>query len=256
MRISQLALQLFTVRDKLGSPAEVAATFGHIREIGYEAIQFYPLKCVSVPEAADLLAQADLRCCSTHLDTAHLLEEPQAVIEELATLRCSSTALPYPSGIDLGSTADVLDFCKRLDAAGRVYHEAGVSFAYHNHAIEFQRFDGRLMLDMIYDETNPAWVQAEPDTYWIQYGGGDPVAWCRKLKGRLPLLHLKDYGVTSEEKPFFAEIGQGNLNWQEIIAAAAGSGCEWYIVEQDRCQGDTLESAEISFKYLRDEFAS
>jgi sugar phosphate isomerase/epimerase len=256
MRISQVALQLYTVRDKLTSPSDVAETFARIREIGYEAVQFFPIECISVSQAAGLLAEAGLVCCSTHFDTTRLLEEPQAIIEDLAALQCASTALPYPSGMAFDTADDVLDLCKRLDAVGRVYHEAGVSFAYHNHAIEFRRFEGRLMLDIIYDETNPEWVQGEPDTYWIQYGGGDSVGWCRKLKGRLPLLHLKDYQVTPDETPFFAEIGRGNLDWKAIIGAADEGGCEWYIVEQDRCDRDTLEAAEISFIYLRDYLCS
>jgi len=68
----------------------------------------------------------------------------------------------------------------------------------------FRRFDGRLMLDILYQETDPRYLQGEPDTYWIQYGGGDSEDWCRKLAGRCPLLHMKDYKVTPEEAPAFA----------------------------------------------------
>ena len=43
--------------------------------------------------------------------------------------------------------------------------------------------------------------------------------------------------MTEERQPTFFEIGYGNLTWKPIIAAADAVGCEWYIVEQDRCAG-------------------
>jgi sugar phosphate isomerase/epimerase len=90
----------------------------------------------------------------------------------------------------------------------------------------------------------------------VQHGGGDPVAWCKKLKGRLPLLHMKDYTVNAANQVTFAEIGHGNLNWKKIVAAAEKSGCQWFIVEQDTCPGDPFESLRQSFDYIRDKLCS
>jgi sugar phosphate isomerase/epimerase len=58
--------------------------------------------------------------------------------------------------------------------------------------------------------------------------------------------------VTPEREQRFAEIGEGNLNWPAILAAAAESGVEWYLVEQDRCYNrDPFESLDISYRNLR-----
>ena len=59
---------------------------------------------------------------------------------------------------------------------------------YHSHPIELLRVGDRTILDYFCNQTNPAHLQGEIDTYWIQYGGGDPVDRCQKLAGRLPLL--------------------------------------------------------------------
>jgi sugar phosphate isomerase/epimerase len=107
-------------------------------------------------------------------------------------------------------------------------------------------------LDRIYDGTSKDALQGEPDTYWVQYGGGDAVEWCEKLKGRLPLLHLKDYQTNSENTAHMCEIGSGNLNFKKIVAAAEAAGCEWFIVEQDSCPGDPLDSLEKSFRYIQE----
>ena len=49
----------------------------------------------------------------------------------------------------------------------------------------------------------------------------------------------------------FAEIGNGNLRWDSIIDAAKASGVEYYVVEQDKCDGSPLDSIKVSADYLK-----
>jgi sugar phosphate isomerase/epimerase len=107
-----------------------------------------------------------------------------------------------------------------------------------------------LILDRIFEEIPANRLVAEIDTYWVQYGGGDPLAWCRKLAGRLPVIHLKDYRVNPDNSVGFCELGRGNLDMPAIVAEAARAGCMWYCVEQDVCPGDPFESIRLSFDYL------
>jgi len=46
-------------------------------------------------------------------------------------------------------------------------------------------------------------------------------------------------------------VGSGNLNFKKIIAAAEKSGCKWFIVEQDTCPGDPVDSLAKSFEYIK-----
>jgi sugar phosphate isomerase/epimerase len=135
--------------------------------------------------------------------------------------------------------------------------KAGVTFAYHNHNQEFHRLGGKTVMDMIIEETDHDAVQIELDTYWVQAGGGDPAAWLARLKGRASLVHLKDYGVDPKGRTMFEEIGQGNLAWDRIMAAARRAGCRWYIVEQDGDweDGDPFQSLKMSLAYLKKTFA-
>lgn len=251
MKISQVAAQLYTVRDHTKTATELAATFRKLRRIGYEAAQLSAIGPIPEEDVAKMMADEGLICCSTHEHGQSILDEPRQIVERLSKYGCRATAYPYPSGVKLDTLEDVRALAARLNAAGKVFHEAGMVLAYHNHNIEFRRFDGKLMLEVLYDETDPRYLQGEPDTYWIQYGGGDSVEWCERLRDRLPLLHLKDYTTTAKQEPFFAEIGYGNLNWKKIIAAAEKAGCEWYIVEQDRWERDPFESLKMSFEYIR-----
>ncbi|MCA9426024.1 MAG: sugar phosphate isomerase/epimerase, partial [Candidatus Omnitrophica bacterium] len=59
----------------------------------------------------------------------------------------------------------------------------------------------------------------------------------------------KDMGP-GEDKPF-AEVGSGILDWESIFEVAESGGVEWYLVEQDLCEGPPLESAKKSLEFLR-----
>ena len=138
-----------------------------------------------------------------------------------------------------------------LDKAGAVLRENGLALTYHNHSMEFRKLEGQTIWDRIFQNTDPKNLGAEPDTYWVQHGGANPVTVCKKLAGRLPLIHLKDYKVDENNQPLLCEIGAGNLEFPEIIAAAEKSGCQWFIVEQDRTPGDPFDSLKQSFDYIR-----
>jgi len=128
--------------------------------------------------------------------------------------------------------------------------EAGFVFVYHNHSFEFQKFDGKTGLEILYEESDPQVFFSEIDTYWVQHGGGDPADWIRRLKGRAPVVHFKDM-VMGKDGQMMAEVGEGNLNWPAIIEACDYAGVEWLIVEQDICQRDPFESLGISLKNLK-----
>ncbi len=250
MKIEQVAIQLYTLRESCKTVEDYATTLKRVREIGYQAIQISGVGAIPVGELRSIAEGEGLVIAATHEPCTSILETPEAVAERLEALGCRHTACPNVPGVDFSNLEAVNTFISRLDRAGAVLREAGKVLSFHNHSTEFYRLEGKTILDRIYEGTRPENVQGEPDTYWVQAGGGDSAAWCRKLAGRLPLLHIKDYAVDLERKPYYAEIGYGNLDFKAIIAEADAAGCEWYIVEQDTCPGDPFVSVKMSFDYI------
>jgi len=248
-KTSQIAIQLYTLRDCCKNLADFVATLDKVRKIGYRAVQVSGIQ-MPYEEAKKALDDAGLIVCATHEHFDLILKDPEAVCDRLKIIGTTHTAYPWPGGIDFDSEEGVRGFAKDLDAAGAVLRKNGCTLSYHNHANEFVRFKNSTVLDYIYEATNPANLKAELDTYWIQYGGGDPTTWIEKMSGRVPLLHLKDYVYTKENSPTYAEIGSGNLDWKRILAAAERAGTQWLIVEQDTCPGDPFVSIKKSFEYL------
>ena len=251
MKLQQLAAQLYTVRDFCQTPDGLATTAKKIREIGYPAVQVSGLGPVPDDEIVRILSGEGLQICATHEPSRSILDTPEKAVERVLRLGCTQSAYPFPGGIDFSDAAQVEALCRKLETAGAVFRRHGVTLSYHNHAIEFVPFRGATVLDYIFAHTARRHLTAELDTYWVQYGGGDPVAWCAKFAGRLSVLHMKDYVFTAENKPTFGEIGRGTLDFTRIIAAAENSGCAWFVVEQDTCPGDPFDSLRQSFEYIR-----
>jgi sugar phosphate isomerase/epimerase len=249
----QVAAQLYTVRDYLKTPAEIAASLKKLKRIGYEAVQLSGLGPIETTDLKKILDDTGVIACSSHDSGDELFGNVNEVIDRLSMLGIKSTAYPYPAGVDFSSIAGVRALAKKLDKAGEALRKAGITLTYHNHHIEFVRIKDKTVLELLYEMTDPENLQGEIDTYWVQAGGGDPVQWIKNMKKRLPLLHMKDYGMSFEKKqPVFEEIGSGNLDWPTIVKAAKASGCEWYIVEQDRDheKDDPFKSLKMSFDFI------
>jgi len=252
MKLTQVAAQLYTCRDSLKNASAIAATLKRLRQIGYTAVEACCISAILCEEFSRILADNGIVCCSSH--EGDFLDAPEQAVDRLRALGCKTAVYAYPHGVDLSSRKRVDEWIARLQRAAEVLARAGQVLCYHNHNLEFRKLDGRLILDLIF-EGAPA-LKAEPDTYWIQYGGGDIAAWCGKLAGRFPVIHLKDYQTTHENKPLWCEIGEGVLDFKSIIAAAEAAGCQWFAVEQDTCPGDPLESLARSFRYVREQLVA
>jgi sugar phosphate isomerase/epimerase len=246
---SAIAAQLYTLREHLKTPGEIAASLKKVGQLGYEAVQVSglgPIEPARLKEAAD---QAGVRLIATHTGFERIRGEPQAVIEEHRLWGCRHVAIGgLPA--EYRSEAGYHRFAREASAAARPLVEAGLTFSYHNHSFELERFGSRTALEILYDESDPAVFSAELDTYWIQHGGGNPASWLRYLKGRCHLVHLKDMAMKGSQQ-LFAEVGEGNLEWPALLAACREAGVEWHIVEQDTCQRDPFESLGISLRNLR-----
>ncbi len=256
-KLDQFAVILFTVREHIKTREDALASFDKIAKIGYRSVQVSGMSPDLFPEEelVSVLKDRDLSICATHEPGDKILNETDAVIERLQKLGVKYTAYPYPAGIDFTDKASVDGLIRGLDEAGRKMAAAGITLTYHNHAVELLRADGKTILARIYDETDPANLQAEIDTHWIVRGGGSPLEWIEKLDGRLPLLHMKDFSINEKQEPQFAEIGNGNMNFPAIVAAAEKAGCRHFIVEQDVCPGDPFDSIAQSFEYIKAKLA-
>lgn len=242
-----IGIQLYTVRKLITDEASADAVIASLREIGYGAAQLAGnLETVELTAGACVRRGMPVVGILVNID---LCETAGERLFEIARV-CGATDLGISS--TAATEEDVRALVPRANAFAKKAREAGFTFSYHNHSNEFIRTAcGKTVMELLLEGFDAENVRLMPDTYWLQHGGADVRAFLAANGKRIGLLHLKDMKRTPEGQTF-AEIGQGNLNFPGILETAHAVGITDVIVEQDKCDGDPLDSARISYEYLKD----
>ncbi len=245
---TRIAVTLFNLRKHCQTLEDLDKTMERLRTIGYRAVQISAIPEFEPEEIRRVLDAHGIHCCATHENLDNCQNNLDKIVSKLEAYGCNFAALGSP-GKDLLNSEGAKKLPDMLEKISRQLRTHGISFGYHNHHREFEKFGNRPLLEEIYDNTSE--LCAEIDVHWVQRGGGNPVTWIKRVAGRMPVVHLKDYTILNGE-PAFCEIGEGNLEWEPIMEALRQTGVRWYVVEQDRPfrDRDIFESMEISFKKL------
>ena len=184
------------------------------------------------------------------------------IVADCKTLNCDMLRIGMLPMTCMGSREKALEFVKRADEMAERLKAEGIDLYYHNHHVEFVKYDGEYLLDII--KNNTKHMGFELDIHWIHRGGENPVEFIKKYDGRIRLLHLKDYRIGEVKMPEggfdaktfmnafnniieFAEVGEGSLPVKECIEAGLAGGSEYFLIEQDDTYGrDPFESLKIS----------
>lgn len=142
---------------------------------------------------------------------------------------------------------DLMQQCEYFNKIGKICREEGFTYLYHNHQHEYRTFNGKSILDIIVENTDPNYLSLELDTFWTMRAGLNPVDMLKHFGKRIKLIHQKDFawdslapinlnGLTPEDiaSSAFAEIGTGIMPIQSIIDAAnTYTDAGYIILEQD-----------------------
>jgi len=268
-----VALQLYTVRDFAEKDFE--GTLAKVKEMGYDGVEFAGLYDHEPAQVKDMLERIGLEPVSAHVPLEAMLADPEGVIGAYAEIGCKYIAIPYlveerrPGAEGFDKT---LEDIKKVATIAK---EHGIQMLYHNHDFEFVKVDGKYGLDLLYESISEDLLKTEIDTCWVKVAGLDPADYIRKYSGRAPVVHLKDFFMSSEKKPEqlyeligiesekkeeqgeeafgFRPVGYGVQDFESILKASEEAGAEWVVVEQDQPALDktSLECAAMSREYLK-----
>lgn len=272
-----IGVQMSTIAPVLRS-GEVTPydAFAKIAEIGYHCVEISQVD-MSAENVAAMKRACDefgikVSSCTASLEPMvegmageNLRDDFDKIVNDCKELGTDTLRIGMLPMTLMGSRDGAVEFVKRADEMAERLGEQGIDLYYHNHHVEFVKYDGEYLLDIIKNTTKK--MGFELDIHWIQRGGEDPVKVIRRFAGRIRLLHLKDYRITqvkmtdqSDMRAFldafynivqFAEVGEGSLPIKECIDAGLEGGSEYFLVEQDDCYGrDPFESLKISHDNL------
>ncbi|HNT35871.1 MAG TPA: sugar phosphate isomerase/epimerase, partial [bacterium] len=188
-----IGAQLYTLRDFLKTPEDIAQTMKKVAKIGYRAVQLSGLGKIDPKELRKIADGEGLEIAATHIGFNEMRDETQRVIDEHNTLGCKHSAIGGMPG-EYRNAEGYLRFAREATAVAQKLNAGGLTFSYHNHSFELQKFGDRTGLQILIEDSGSE-VLFEIDTYWIQHGGGDSTQWIDKVKKRIVLLHLKDMAV-------------------------------------------------------------
>jgi sugar phosphate isomerase/epimerase len=173
-----------------------------------------------------------------------LKNDYQKLVDEAAEggisyLVCAS--IPVSSMDEMKSAVDV------FNKTGEACKKAGIQFAYHNHATEFDQVEGHRPFDYILSNTDKELVKMELDLGWATKAGQNPVDLFKLHPGRFPLWHAKDMDKINKAP---AEVGTGIVDFKAAFDHAADSGMKYFFVEQDQAP-QPIQNVTNSYNYLK-----
>ena len=247
----KIAAQLYNCRDYAKTPADIRATLARAKDIGFDVIQISGFGPCDPDLLAGWVKELKLEVCLTHTPWPRLADsgELKKVIEEHKKLGCPIIGLgSRPGDVYPNSYEGWTRFIKKAKEITAQIKGEGLDFSYHNHDFEYQKWNGVLAIDRLIEEV-PGMLFTL-DTFWVQAGGASPQKYIKKLQGRIKVIHFKDFRIVNRTRQF-AEIGQGNLDWDEIIPLCKSTGIPCAAIEQDAdWLEDPFESLAMSRKFL------
>lgn len=245
-----IGAQLFTLRNYLQNEKDFRFTMKKVAEIGYKSVQLSaigPIRPEFIRETCD---EFGLKIVLTHSKPDRILNDTDALIKEHDILGCDYIGIGMMP--DKYRTKEWLEhFAMDYKEPAKKIAAAGKKFMYHNHNVEFEKFDGKRIIETLMEDFTAEEMGFTLDTYWVQAGGADIYYWIDALKDRIPCVHLKDMSVKGWEYRM-AAVGSGNMNFPKIMEAFEKTGCVKYaLVEQDDCYGESpFDCLKSSYDYL------
>lgn len=244
-----IGVQLYTVRELLTTADGIKTTLKAIKDIGYDSVQLFG--------SIELLEDCSKYSKELGIDISGVLVDVNSCENNEKRLfqLCNEyniSDIGVSSGLDDCLNQD--DYIRRVNAFAAKAKDAGFTFSYHNHAHEFVKLDcGQTAMDLFLKNFDINSVNFMPDTYWLQDAGCDIRFFLEQTNGRVRILHLKDMKHTGNTH-IFTEVGDGNLYMKGIVETALKNGITTFVVEQDICEIDPIESIRISYQNIKEIF--
>ncbi|WP_115554236.1 sugar phosphate isomerase/epimerase family protein [Xanthomonas arboricola] len=244
-----IAVQMYTLRNAGSLDQQLKI----VHDAGVGAVETVGMHNVSAAELKQLLDKHSIKAISSHVQLAELRKNLDAVVAFNRSIGNTTLVVPYLEEKDRPTdAAGWTALGKELGQIAKRLRAKGMHLAYHNHDFELVDFNGKTGLELLFAAAGPD-LKTELDLAWVARAGYDPAVMLGKFKGRMFAVHAKDNAPKgqAEDEGGFASIGQGVLDWNAILPAAAGAGVRWYIIEHDRPR-DPATVIQTGADYLRE----
>ena len=258
----KMGLQLYSINEDMIK--ETIVTLRALKALGYEDFETFGFDSKNgtyygykASEFKNILEDLQITASSGHYGFSSYLEKSKDDLNRFVD-QCIKGALTldmkYITWPWIAPEQRTIDNFKlmstKLNIIGEQVTKAGLGFAYHNHDFEFIDHDGVNGYDIILNETDASLVKLQMDMYWVMHSSKlSPKELIAKQPGRYVMWHIKDMDKITRD---YTELGEGSINYEEILPDPIESGLKFYYLEQGgNFKINAMKSAAINAGYFK-----
>ncbi|NLF86727.1 MAG: hypothetical protein GX571_11550, partial [Lentisphaerae bacterium] len=125
-----IAAQLYTLRDFMKTPDEMAKTLARVRQIGYDAAQISGVGPITPAELRRLMLEAGVEPVAAHVGLDAFRADVGKVAADCQAWGVSYVAIPGFSRKGLDTLADWKRLFKEFEGFARILRKAGITLQY------------------------------------------------------------------------------------------------------------------------------
>jgi len=233
-----LGFQVWTLREKLAK--DFAGTLKMMAGLGYKSVEmcsppgyatmgFGSLVNMKGKEMRQIINDAGLSFDSTHYGMDELRNK---LDERIAFALESGQKQMILSSFWLPGKATMSDWLKAADELNKIglkTKAAGIQTGFHNHHMEFEKIDGKLIYDELLKAFDPEYVKLQFQVAVIS-AGYKASDYFTKYPGRFISAHLADWSPAENKN---VVLGKGVVDWKEFFSSVKKGGIKNIFVEMD-----------------------
>jgi sugar phosphate isomerase/epimerase len=238
----KIGMQLYGLRNELEQDFE--GTLAKVAAMGIEGVELFGAH-LSAAETKAILERHNLTPVACHAVFDLLETDLDNQIARTKEIGAKVLVCAWSKPNDTHNWQQIAD---ALERHAQACNAQGLEYAYHNHEHEIvETVDGVRVLDLI--ATRAPTVKLELDIAWLHVGGVTPREYLEKYAARTVFVHIKDVAKSATGWDT-VELGKGEVNLKDAIAAAKNASVQWFLLEQDH-SATPLESHARNTAWLK-----
>jgi sugar phosphate isomerase/epimerase len=237
IQAQEIALQLYSLRNEMRE--DMKGSHQLIADWGIKYIEGGGTYGLELDEYKKFISGLGLSVIAVGADFKQLQENPQVIIDNAKAYGAKyATCFWIPHTNGQFSIKETQEAIKVFNEAGKTLKDAGITLCYHPHGYEFQPYNNGTLFDELLK--NAKNYNFNMDVFWVQMGGGDPLAIMKKYPKKFPLLHLKDRAIGTPgssdgrgDVETNVVLGTGDVDIYGLIKQAQKSGTKYLIIEDE-----------------------
>lgn len=245
----KIGVQLYTLRDYTKTAEDLDKTLAFLQGLEVDCVQASGLGNFPIEIKKELFDKYNMQVCATHNSYDRFLGDLDGIIAEQKLLGCAVAGL--------GSAPVNCKISQFLDAFNKIAEtlkKEGLQFAYHNHGHEFKKEkDNATFMQQLIDNTDKDNFHFIADLCWVKIAKQDQIQFLDKIKGRVDVVHIKDY----KKKLFshkFVSLSSGIGEVDACVKACIERDIPFAVYEQDSgfINHDAMQEVQHSYPILKD----